>query len=329
MGTRPYDRSVNVGMQATLTKGSKVAERPKVARSRMKLLRSSLLAYAFLLPTFALIAVFAYYPAFSALYHSFTNWNGVLIAKWIGISNFREMTHDRVLLASLGNMVKVAVFVLVLNLTVPLAVAELIFSLRSTVAQYWYRLVFVVPIVVPWVVTLLVWRFIYDPDIGLLTSAATALGIELHTRFLGDPKIALYCLMAIGFPWAAGTNVLIYTAGLQGIGEQIHDSGKLDGATGFKRVFYLDLPLILGQIRLLAVLAVIGGIQGYGAQLVLTNGGPGYATMVPGMWMYQTAFAYSRMGYASAIGTSMFVVIMGLTLLVMRSLRPSTDFMAE
>jgi ABC-type sugar transport system permease subunit len=293
------------------------------------LLVSSLGAYLFLLPTFALIGVFSYYPAVSALYHAFTDWNGVMMADWIGIQNFREMMRDPVLLASLGNMVKVVVWVLLINMTIPLLVAELIYSLRSLRAQYWYRLAFVLPIVVPWVVTLLVWRFIYDPDMGLFTSILKAIGTTYRTRWLGDPDIALYCLMFIGFPWAAGTNVLIYTAGLQAIGEQIHDSAKLDGATGLRRVFFIDLPLVLGQIRLIGVLSVIGGIQGYGAQLVLTKGGPGYATMVPGMWMYQTAFDYSRMGYASAIGTSMFIVIMGLTLLVMRSVRPSTEFAAE
>lgn len=293
-----------------------------------KMVGSSLLAYLFLLPTFALIAVFSYYPAFSALYHAFTNWNGVLVAKWIGVENFLEMVSDRVLLASLGNMGKVVVWSLLVTLVVPLTVAELIHSLRGARAQYWYRLLFVLPIVVPWVVTLLVWRFIYDPDVGLLTALLEALRIDFKSRWLGDPDLALYCLMFIGFPWAAGTNVLIYTAGLQTIGTEIVDSARIDGATGIRRVFHIDLPLLVGQIRLLAVLSVIGSIQGYGAQLVLTRGGPGYATMVPGMYMYDQAFMYSRMGYASAIGSSMFIIILALTIVMMR-VRATTEYMAQ
>ena len=294
-----------------------------------RLLISSLQAYLFLLPTFALIGVFSYYPALLALYHSLTDWNGILLADYVGLNNFREMLNDQVLQASLGNMVTVAIWSLVVTLTVPLLVAELIYALRNNRAQYWYRLLFVAPIVVPFVVTLLVWRFIYDPDLGLLNALLERLGISFQSRWLGDPDLALYCLLFIGFPFAAGTNVLIYLAGLQSIGESVIDAAKLDGAIGLRRIISIDLPLIMGQVRLLGILSLIGGIQGFGAQLVLTRGGPGYATMVPGMWMYETAFSYSRMGYASAIGTSMFIVILGLTLVIMRSVESSTDYTAR
>ena len=309
-----------------------IPDRPPVALKRKvdrKVLTSSLRAYLFLVPTFILIIVFSYYPAASALYYSFTSWNGVLVGEWIGLKNFVEMTQDKVLMASLSNMLKVIIWSLAITLTVPLFVAELIDSLRNGRAQYWYRLAFVVPIVVPHVVTLLVWRFIYDPDIGLLTGLLTSLGFEVNTRWLGDPNLALYCLMFIGFPFAAGTNVLIYLAGLQAIDSEIRDSARLDGATGWRRLRHIDLPLLRGQIRLLGILAMIGSIQGFGAQLVLTRGGPGYATMVPGMWMYDQAFSYSRMGYAAAIGTTMFIVILILTFVSMRMMRSTTEYVAR
>jgi ABC-type sugar transport system permease subunit len=294
-----------------------------------RLVLATLQAYLFLLPTFALIGLFSYYPAVLALYHSLTDWNGVLLAKYVGLDNFREMLRDQVLMASLSNMLKVVCWSVLITLTVPLLVAELIYSVRSHRAQYWYRLLFVAPIVVPFVVTLLVWRFIYDPDLGLLNALLDRLGLEFQSRWLGDPKLALYCLLFIGFPFAAGTNVLIYLAGLQGIGDSVIDAAKLDGAIGLRRIISIDLPLIMGQVRLLGILSLIAAIQGFGAQLVLTRGGPGYATMVPGMWMYETAFSYSRMGYASAIGTSMFIVILGLTLVIMRSVESSTEFNAK
>ena len=269
--------------------------------------------YLFLLPTFVLIGVFSYYPAASALYHSFTDWNGITRPRFLWLDNFAEMTGDKTLVASLSNMGIVTAWSLFITLTMPFLVAELIYAVRNERASYWYRLLFVIPIVVPWVVTLLVWSFIYNPDVGLLSAFTKAIGITKEFRWLGDPNMALYCLMFIGFPFAAGTNVLIYLAGLQGIDESIIDAASLDGAVGFRRVIHVDLPMISGQIRLLAVLAIIGGIQGYGSQYVLTRGGPGYATMVPGMWLYTTAFTFMRMGYASAIGTAMFLVILGLT----------------
>src|SRR5262245_4836131 len=105
-----------------------------------RLIFSTLQAYLFLLPTFALIGLFSYYPATLALYHSLTDWNGVLLAKFVGLDNFREMLRDQVLLASLRNMLTVVIWSLIITLTVPLFVAELIYALRSHRAQYWYRL---------------------------------------------------------------------------------------------------------------------------------------------------------------------------------------------
>lgn len=294
-----------------------------------RLLRNSLTAWVFLIPTFALIIVFSYYPAFSALYHSFTEWNGFAAPRFILFENFEQMAGDRIMLASLRNMVLVCVWSLLMALVPPLLVAELIDSLRSERAQYWYRLLFVVPIVVPLVVTLYVWNFIYDPDIGLVKSIFDAFGWELQTRMLGDFNNALYFLMLIGFPFASGVNVLIYLAGLQNIDQEVRDSAELDGATAWRRVLYIDLPLLKGQIRLLGILSLIGGIQGFQAQYVLTDGGPGYATMVPGLWMYRQGYNYSEMGYASAIGTTMFILILILTILSMSRFRSQTEYVAE
>ncbi len=294
-----------------------------------RLLRNSLTAYVFLLPTFALIFVFSYFPAFSALYHSLTEWNGFAEPRFILFENFEQMASDRIMLASLRNMLIISVWSLLMALVPPLIVAELIDSLRSDRAQYWYRLLFVVPIVVPLVVTLYVWNFIYDPDIGLVKSIFDAFGWDLQTRMLGDFNNALYFLMLIGFPFASGVNVLIYLAGLQNIDQEVRDSAELDGATALRRVIYIDLPLLKGQIRLLGILALIGGIQGFQAQYVLTDGGPGYATMVPGLWMYRQGYNYSEMGYASAIGTTMFVLILILTIFSMHRFRSQTEYVAD
>ena len=313
-------------MQAFLTQHERFRWLADGGSSR--LIKTSLTAWLFLLPTFILILVFSYFPAFSALYHSFTDWNGFAEPRFILFDNFEQMMTDRVMLASLRNMLIVSGWSLLVALIPPLVVAELIDSLRSARAQYWYRLLFVVPIVVPLVVTLYVWNFIYDPDIGLVKTVFDSFGWDLQTRMLGDFNNALYFLMLIGFPFASGVNVLIYLAGLQNIDQEVRDSAQLDGATAWRRVLYIDLPLLKGQIRLLGILALIAGIQGFQAQYVLTDGGPGYATMVPGMWMYRQGYNYAEMGYASAIGTTMFVLILILTIFSMHRFRSQTEYVA-
>ena len=290
-------------------------------------LRRYRISYLFLLPTFVLIILFSYYPIFSALGHSFTEWRGSGESSWVGLANFREMARDDVLGEATGNALKLLAAGLVITLTAPLLAAELIFSLRHPRHQYLYRVLFLVPMVVPGVVILLIWGFLYDDNLGLINRTLGTLGLaRLQQSWLGDTHIALYSLMFMGFPWVGGFALLIYYAGLQNIPGDVFDAARIDGAVGWSRFRMIDLPLLLGQIKLLVVLGFIGGLQSFQTQLLLTNGGPAYSTTVPGIHLYQNAIQFDRMGYACAIGVALFLVILGITYLNLRYLRSSTEY---
>jgi len=281
--------------------------------------------YLFLLPTFVLLILFNYYPAFSALFHSFFQWNGANFMKWNGINNFLQIFQDPVLKTAFKNMFIISGFGLIVNITFPLGAAALIFHLRDLKFAYFYRVMYVVPMVVPGMVTLMIWKFIYNPQIGLLNTLLRAL--ETPTRvWLGDFRYALYAIIFIGFPWIAGTSMLIYLAGLQGIESSLLDAAAIDGASGMKRFWYIELPLVTSQIKLIVVLTLIGAIQGFTSILVMTGGGPGTTTMVPGLWLYKNAMNYNKMGYACAIGTFLFAITMGLTFLNLRFVQSSAEF---
>lgn len=150
-----------------------------------------------------------------------------------------------------------------------------------------------------------------------MTDLLQALGILHHGQainWLGDPKTVIFSVIFMGFPWIGGTSVLIYMSGLMNIPTSIIECSILDGATTLKRIIRIDLPMIMGQIRYFLIMGVIGALQSYSTQLILTKGGPGYTTMVPGYYMYTQAFYAGRMGYACAIGTSMFAAIFIITL---------------
>lgn len=286
--------------------------------------------YPFIIPTFVLLAIFNYYPIFSAFHHSLFDWKGGGQAIWLGLANYREIFGDVILGEACINALKLFLFGIIVSITVPLAAAELIFHLKSQRAQYIYRVLFVVPMVVPGIVMLLIWAFIYNYDMGVINQLMRAVGMEKYVQvWLGDPKIAIYSLMFIGFPWIGGFSMLIYYAGLQNISQDVLDSCLIDGASGLKRIRMIDIPLIMGQIKLLVVLGFIGGVQGFQTQLLLTQGGPGYSTVVPGLHLYQNAIAYDRMGYACAIGVVLFVVILGLTYINMKYLKSSTEYEAS
>jgi ABC-type sugar transport system permease subunit len=286
------------------------------------------LAYLWLAPIFLSLALFCYFPPISAMYHAFFDWNPSGQSTFVGLGNFQNMLSDDVLVQSFINMAKLLVFGLIVSVTVPLIVAEMIYAVRHAGAQYAYRLLFLIPVVAPGVVVILLWRFIYDPNVGLLNDLLGAVGLSgLQHAWLGEFGTAIYALMFIGFPFVTGTSVLIYLAGLINISAEVMEAAELDGVTGLRRIWSIDVPLLLGQIKLFIVLGIIGIVQGFGVQLILgTDGGPGYATEVPGLKMYQEAFESSHFGYAAAIGLVLFVIVLVFTIIAFTFIRPSSEY---
>jgi len=282
-------------------------------------------AYAMIATSFILLAIFNYYPAFMGLVRAFYNYDIGLEPEFIGLGNFIKLfTTDQTFIKSLGNVAIFTLWRTISAMIFPFLAAELIFGLTNPKHKFGYRLAMIVPIVVPGMVSILLWQFIYDGVNGLLNALLKAVGlVDWQRAWLGDPSVALGAVTLMGFPWVGGTNVLIYLAGLQGITNEIIDSAKIDGCTGFRRVWYIDIPLIRGQFKLIFVLSILGGLQGWGTIFVMTKGGPGTATMVPGMWLYNNAFQWNKMGYASAIGLFMFLVIMAITVINMKFIKSS------
>ena len=286
-------------------------------------------SYLLIVPTLCCLLTFNYYPAFSGLYHAFTDWNPAGRSPWVGLENFRFLMEDRFFLASFRNALVLVVVSIAKTMTMPLLVAELIFNLKHRYAQYWMRTLFVVPIVLPAVVEILVWNNIYDPAIGLLNESLKLLGLEEWTRvWYGDPNVALSSVLFIGVPWVNAFALLIFYGGLISISDEIIDSSKVDGANTFRRFWSIDLPLLMGQVKLLLILNFINAVQTFELVFLTTGGGPGAATYVPALELYYMAMRMDRMGVASAIGMILFVIILIGTILNMRFVRSSTEFQA-
>ena len=281
-------------------------------------LNKSKKAYLFLLPLFFFLLTFSYYPALSGIYHSFFEWKDSGESTFIGIANYKEFLGDlEVFWPSCLTLLKMMIPKLIINICMPLIVAELVFNLRSDKAKALYRLWILIPMVAPGVVTTLIWDYIYDPNFGLLTAFVQLFGVE-PIDWLNDTRTVIPAIIFMGFPWIGGTNVLIYISGLNSVSAEARESARLDGAGTFAIIWHIDLPQIIGQIKFFFINGLISGIQDYSVQFLLTDGGPGYDKMVPGYYMYLAAFQSGRMGFASAIGTFLFVVIMILTLISFR-----------
>lgn len=305
-----------------------------------RMVRRDWTLYGFVVPAAVLIFGFAYWPALSAVYHSFFEWEGGPGRRFVGVGNYRQAWNDRVFWESFRT-IGILVVANVIKLIPSIGVAVLIHRLRSDRAQYWYRVAVVLPMIVPVLVTLLVWKFFFDANLGPLNRLLDVTGLKsvlvwLDGRFgwgvfradvpiawLGQPALVIPSLILWGFPWIGAVGVLIYLAGLQAIGTEVYEAAALDGVTGWQKFWWIELPLIMTQVRVTLVLLIIHTLQQFGLQLMLLGdgGGPAGRGMVPGLWMYNRAFVNGQFGYACALGLILFVVILALTLLNNRLVR--------
>ncbi len=287
-------------------------------------IRSISPVYLFVLPTVILLLVFFYYPAVKGIITSF-QYVDIRGARWVDFANYERVFGDKRLLESFKNLAFLALFNVAVVTTLPMIVAIFIFRLKNLTAQYWWRVAFVIPIVVPSVATILVWRWMYSTD-GGINIVLSAFGLEHLARgWLGDRNTVMGALAFTSFPWVAGINFLIYYAGLQDIPEEVLDAAVVDGAGSFRRFSSIELPLLRPQMRLLVLLTLVFWLRSFELPLIMTNGGPGYASMVPGLRMYLAINRDFDLGYGSAIGTILFLLVLVVTLVQLRLTRTSDD----
>ncbi|THF77571.1 carbohydrate ABC transporter permease [Cohnella fermenti] len=281
--------------------------------------------YACLLPTFAFVGVFLLYPAIEAFRMSFLDWSmtNYLHPRYAGLDNYAELLKN----AEFRNSFLILLAFMLWNIVVlqgaSIMGAYLINSLGQSRLGGFFKVAFTVPMVLPGMVVTMFWLFFYEPNNGMLNYVLGHLGLESWQKvWLGESQAtAMGSIMMKGFPWVSGLGFLIYLAGFQNIDESLREAARMDGASAGKIFWRIDLRLILPQIRLTTVLVLIGGTQQFSDQLIMTKGGPGYSTMVPGLYMFNHAFTYGKLGTGSAIGVILFLLKMGFTLLNARLMR--------
>ncbi|HHV12516.1 MAG TPA: ABC transporter permease subunit [Clostridiales bacterium] len=280
--------------------------------------------YLLLLPTFLLLIFFNYTPVFIAVTRAFTNWskdfNTLAEIKFVGLDNFRIMISEGYFLIGLGNLALMLVFGILKILTVPVLIAWLVYSMNGAREKFVFRFLFVLPMVVPGIVSTLMWQQIYDPTIGLINQVLGKVGLEnLQRVWLGNPKTAIWAIIFMGFPFINALAFLVYYGGFISIDASLMEASKVDGATRWKVFWSVQLPMISAQIKMMIVLTFIGIVQDFSSVYILTGGGPGTSTYVPGLELYYNATKFGRYGYACALGLVMFVFIMIGTIINMRS----------
>ncbi len=285
-----------------------------------------MMGYLFVFPAVSFTLLFEYYPMLNGIIHSFYRWNGSNIEKYIGFENFTRMFNDPAFWISIQNMLFFLVFNIILM--VPTIIACIVlFRIKKDKVQYLYRILFCVPMIIPGIVGLLLWQFMYNPQFGFFNQFFILIGLENYTQlWLGDPELAKWCIIFMGFPWIGTLGALIYLGGLQSVDGNIWDAADIDGVGPIRKAIHIEFPLMKGQFKLNLIGVLSGTVTGYGTQLIMTNGGPGFSTLVPGLYMYQRAFGAvgtreTELGYASAVGLVLFVIALAISIVSMKLIR--------
>lgn len=273
-------------------------------------------------PSLALILLFSYYPAFRSLIGGFTQWDGFNPAHFVGLENYRQYFASPTFHPELENVGILIGGTILISIVAAFAGAELVAALRGR-AQTFTKYALALPMVLPLVIVIDIWAYMLAPTDGVIDSSLNALGIP-SVQWLSNPSLALISILLIGFPWVSSLSYLIFLGGIQRIPDEFREAASLDGANRLRQILKIDAPLVRPQFRVVVIISGIYAVQNFIPILILTNGGPGNSTMVPGLDMYESAFTNDQYGYGMAIGSLMFVGIVLITIIATRALRAKT-----
>jgi multiple sugar transport system permease protein len=286
--------------------------RPSALRLRQ---REALAAYLFLAPWLVGLLLFVAGPVVASFVLAFTSWDLLNSPTWVGADNFDKMlSRDRLFPITMGNT---AYYTFI---SVPLHIAVALATAMALNAKLWgirfFRTAFYVPSVTPAVASAILWVWIFQPEVGLANVGLEALGLPAQ-RWILDPDLAKpsFILMSL---WATGGQMVIFLAGLQGIPEHLYEAASIDGAGAGRRFWHITLPLLSPVIFFNLVIGIIGSFQIFSAAYIMTNGGPANQTLFYVLYVYQQAFKFLQMGYASALAWVLFLIVLVFTIVQFR-----------
>jgi multiple sugar transport system permease protein len=263
--------------------------------------------YGFLLPSFLLLLIFVFTPLFFSLYLSFHQWNVVYVNKpFVGLENFQSLLHDHQFWNALKNTA-----VYSLHVPVGMAASLLVALLMNQKIRgvNFLRTLFFLPSVSSFVAIALVWQWMYHPQFGLANYLFSCLGLP-PLNWLRDPATALLSIMLMSIWIGLGYQMVIFLAGLQNIPPELYEAARTDGANAWQRFWKITLPLLMPTTFFILVTSVIGSFQVFASIYVMTEGGPLHSTDVVVYHIYQNAWEFLKMGYASAMAWVLFIIIM-------------------
>jgi multiple sugar transport system permease protein len=285
-------------------------------RSRQRL-HENIIGYLFFSPWLIGLLAFNVIPILLAVYYSFTEYTVLQPPRWIGLGNYREMFGvDELFWRALYNTSYYALFSVPLSLLFAIFLA--VFLNIKTPGQSFFRATFFLPSIVPAVAAAVVWAWMLHPEYGLINDLLGRLGLPgppwLTSEVWSKPAFILMSL------WGIGPTTIIFLAGLQDIPQHLYEAAEIDGANSWHRFWNVTLPLLTPTIFFNLIIGLISAFQVFTQAYIFSQGGslggPAWSTLFYVLYLYNHAFQYFNMGYASAMAVVLFVIILILTAIV-------------
>jgi raffinose/stachyose/melibiose transport system permease protein len=259
-------------------------------------------------------------PIVLNLYNSLFRWNSFEVGRtFVGFEYYSRLFKDPIFYTALKNNSLYAIISLICQVGGGIIIAAILEDKLIRRFQPFFRTVFFIPSVISIAVVGLLWQLLYNPEVGLVNGVLNAIGQSQWAHsWLGETKTAIYAVVAVSQWQYTGYMTMLFLIAMQKIPQQYYEAAMIDGASKTKTFFHITLPQIKEMILVGTVITVIGAYKVFDEVYVMTFGGPGRSTEVLGTMLYRAAFRNDEMGYASAIGTIIFVITLILSLLQMK-----------
>ena len=267
-----------------------------------------------LLPWFLGFIAFTAGPLLFSTYISFTDFPILKGPRWVGLENYQSMVMDDLFWKSLRVTAVYTLMAVPIGVIIGYAMA-LLLNQKIFGLAFW-RTAYYVPAVVPAVAASYLWAWMFNPDFGVINGLLARIGVA-GPKWFGSEQWVLPAFIIMNL-WGAGGGLVLYLAAMQGVPTTLYDAAKVDGANAWQRLWHITLPMTSPVILFTFLTGLIGSVQVFTAGFLITDGGPNNASLFYVLYLYRVGWKYFKMGYASALGWVLFVIILALTIITLR-----------
>jgi raffinose/stachyose/melibiose transport system permease protein len=265
--------------------------------------------FLYLLPGLAVYTSFILIPVARTGLLSFFRWDGLSPRHFIGMGHYMAMLKDEQFLGAVSHNLVLVFFLMVLPTLLGLLLATITETGKVRFRKL-FEVTYFIPQVLSLVVVAVIWRWIYNPAFGILNELLKVFGLGAFTKpWLGSSDTALAAVGLAGTWVNYGFAMVVFLAGYTRIPSSLYESAEIDGAGSIQKFFYISLPSLATEIRVVAVFLFISSLKTFDLVYVMTKGGPGYSTNVMSLYVFKNAFQYNRLGYAAALALTLAVII--------------------